>query len=157
MMNWWKGFKDWLTAGPEYSVLKDWEPSNILYLPTAPQEPAGWSAKPLIGTGETTIPPISGSPTSETVSDEKNEPGEETMTILEHADDLPSSTFRVFPNASNHRNSYDSPASVVRAVAVRRRWYGPFNYRPKELGGEDPIRVYQAETVWRDVTEEYVK
>lgn len=67
---------------------------------------------------------------------------------LEHADHLPDSTFRVFPSAGNHRNSYDSPTSVRRAVAQRksqRSWVYA------------ATRVYRAETVWRDVTSEYVK
>ncbi|GAA3473858.1 hypothetical protein GCM10018965_084110 [Nonomuraea roseola] len=61
--------------------------------------------------------------------------------------DLPDETFRVFPNAVNHRNVYDDVASVRRAVAYRRS-------NPWEVMR---IKVYRARTVWEDVTHEYVK
>ncbi|MFI9591022.1 hypothetical protein [Nonomuraea sp. NPDC052265] len=61
--------------------------------------------------------------------------------------ELPAETFRVFPNAMNHRNVYDDVASVRRAVAYRKS-------NPWEVM---PIRVYRAVTVWEDVTHEYVK
>jgi hypothetical protein len=153
MMNWWKGFKDWLTAGPEYSVLKDWEPSNILYLPSAPQEPAAWSDANLkLADAVVTVGlPNTTDGESDLSSDEKNEPGGEK---LAHADDLPSATYRVFPTRADNRNGYDSPESVERAIAARNR--RPYHYDAPG-GIREPIRVYQAETVWRDVTDEYVQ
>jgi hypothetical protein len=159
MMNWWKGFRDWLTAGPEYSVLKDWEPSNILYLPSAPQERAAWSDANLKLADAVVTVGLSSNTDGESdlSSDENNEPGEETMTTLEHADDLPSSTFRVFPSAANHRNSYDSAKSARGAVAQRKTWKGAWNRETREYGPAPAIKVYEAETVWRDVTEKYVK
>lgn len=145
----WKGFTDWLLGTPPESPLKDWEPGRILHFPTAPQEPAAWSddAPRSVVVVETVGPPSTTDGESDPSSDENNEPGEETsVMVLEHADDLPSSTFRVFPRAGNHRNSYDSERGVKGAIAQRLRWYV-----------FDDIKIYRAETVWRDVTDEYVK
>lgn len=155
----WKGFKDWLLGAPPESPLKDWEPGRILHFPTAPQEPAAWSDANLRLADAVVTVGLSSSTDGESdfSNDENNEPGGESWypveTIegeppvrLDHAESLPSSTFRVFPSAGNHRNSYDMERGVKGAIAQRRRWHS-----------DDVIRAYRAETVWRDVTEEYVK
>lgn len=152
----WKGFKGWLLGTPPESPLKDWEPCRILPFPTAPQEPAAWSDADLrLADAVVTVGlPNSTDGESGASSDEKNEPGGETMTVLEHADDLPSSTFRVFPSRADGRNGYDTATSVGRAVAARQS--RPYHYGSPG-GASQPIKVYEAETVWRDVTDEYVK
>ncbi|MEQ4716117.1 hypothetical protein [Nonomuraea sp. B19D2] len=60
---------------------------------------------------------------------------------------LPAETYRVYPNAVNHRNVYDDAASVRKAVG----------YRQSNPWRHVEVKVYRAVTVWEDVTAEFVK
>lgn len=168
-MSWWKRFNDWVDKSIDKateSPLKDWEASSFGFhgpVLTATKEDAGAaifqpSVQPtpaecsgaqaaLEDSAPAAIPSISDPSRSDEGSDGKSDNGDETPEItLKHASSLPGATFRVFPDATNHRNSYDTEASVRRAVAARKS-------RPR-YGG--PTKVYRAETIWRDVTGEYV-
>lgn len=170
-MGWWKRFNDWLDK-PRTSSLKSWTPgtpeapyrfptpaeAEVIPFPTSPPMQAECSDAPEGASSPDNAPAAILSTSDATRSDEgsdgKSEPGDVTTeTTLEHADSLPSATFRVFPNAANHRNSYDSEVSVRRAVAARKAnpEFSPGAFFPH------PIKVYRAETVWRDVSADYVK
>lgn len=172
----WEKIKVWLKEDPYESPLKAWTPERTVWgplkegdsitFPTAPPTPAECSGVKFPVESIARVADLG--PLGEPASEEKSEPGGERLTWfpvetvegeppveeLEHADVLPDSTFRVFPTRADNRNGYDSEASVDRAVAARMR--RPYDY--SSPGGDaDSIRVYRAETVWRDVTEEYVK
>lgn len=175
----WEKIKAWLKEDPYESPLKAWTPERTIWgplkegdsitFPTAPPTPAECSD---VKSPDESIAPVADlGPTGEPVSEEKSEPGGERLTWfpvetvegeppveeLKHAASLPGSTFRVFPCAGNHRNSYDSEGSVRRAVAARERSRERWLTVPGAVWVPDTVKVYRAETVWRDVTEEYVK
>lgn len=164
-MRWWKDLKAWLLLEEPEKPAKAWNP-NDYYVPfpiNPPRTQVEWPATEQSGSDAavTAGPNKITDGESEARSDEKSAAGDGLIlpavwyhaeTIegeppvsepLEHADDLPSATYRVFPSAGNHRNSYDTPASVVRALRARWRYL-------------DDARVYRAETVWKDVTAEFV-
>lgn len=150
-MNWIEKFKAWLTETETPKVttippLRSTEDSDRWWAP-------GWLEEQPTGVGD--APAVSQDPgegsSNEPGSDEKNETGEEQPVSepLRDADDLPGETYRVFPSAINHRNTYDSPRAVRGSVAQRKRAI-------RDWGWSGPIRVYRATTVWEDVTDEFV-
>lgn len=170
-MGWWKRFMDWLDEEnthalfdpaeykfdqwpkePKESPLKEWNPALGMWLPSVPPTQAECSdeSSPV----ESTAPVAEDGQPDEPESVESDECGNEIIEpTLEHADHLPSTTFRVFPTTPNHRNSYDTERSVRQAVAQRRRW------RWWENGERVPVttKVYRTYCIWVDVTDEYVK
>lgn len=172
-MGWWKRFKVWLMEEPAQarSPLQDWKVYEEIFAPKEPSTAPRWSDARPGGphVAETATSPKSIVGLSDPASDVSNGLGEEKRTWfpvetiegvppvedLDHAESLPSSTFRVFPDSWNHRNSYDSASSVKRAVAYRTTRSGGYYYEGRWV--PRPTKVYRAETVWRDVTDEHVK
>lgn len=173
----WEKIKAWLKEDPYESPLKAWTPERTVWgplkegdsitFPTAP--PTSAECSDVKSPDESIAPVADLGPTGEPASGEKSEPGGERTTWfpvetvegeppveeLEHAEYLPSATFRVFPDSWNHRNSYDTESGVNRAVAYRKTRSSGYYF--EGVWVPRPIKVYRAETVWRDVTSEFLK